>query len=111
MTGILVYEIALPGDSNWTTLGTLTPDTPEGSITDMTDGGRDILLFRCAGDKSVVTRSVGGIDVEAGPDRVVLPLKGREILAELGDGQSYERDVTSGTLREYRARWTHRDFS
>lgn len=109
MTGTLLYEIQLPGKSDWTTLGTLTPGMPEGSITDMAEGGdRDILLFRCDGARSVVSRSVGGVDVEAGPVREVRSL-GREVLAVLGDGKSYERDVTSDTLRRYRARWTHRN--
>jgi hypothetical protein len=31
-----------------------------------------------------------------------------EVLAELGPGESYERDIVSDALREYRARWTHR---
>jgi len=34
---------------------------------------------------------------------------GRQILAELSDGQFYEQDVRSDRGIAYRARWTHRD--
>jgi hypothetical protein len=107
--GTLLFEVRPAGGDGWVTLGILIPEDPEGSISSMTgDGGRDILLFRCEGVRSVVSRSVGGLDFTDGPDRIVVPLGGREILADLGAGQSYERDVTSDALREYRARWTHR---
>jgi hypothetical protein len=107
--GTLLFEIRhADGGDNWITLGTLTPEDRDGSITDITGGGRDILLFRCDGGRSVLIRLVGALDVTAGPVRaVLLPPEGREILAVLGDGQSYERDVTSDALTEYRARWTH----
>jgi hypothetical protein len=109
MTGTLLYEVRLSAGSDWVTLGTLTPGAQPGSITDVTeDGDRHILLFRCFGDRSMIARSAGGTDFEAGPDRVVMPNGGLEVLAELGDGQCYERDITSDALREYRARWTHR---
>jgi hypothetical protein len=109
MGGTLLYEVRLSAGSDWVTLGTLTPGEQPGSITDMTeDGDRTVLLFRCEGDRSVIVRSADGADFEAGPDRVVMPSRGLEVLAELGDGQCYERDITSDALREYRARWTHR---
>jgi hypothetical protein len=110
VTGTLLYEIQPPGAGAWTTAGTLSAADREGSITDTTGpGARDIILFRCDGDRSVVCRSAGGIDFEAGPVRAVLPLEGRETLAELRDGQVYERDVRSDRGIAYRARWTHRD--
>jgi hypothetical protein len=110
MTGTLLFEVRPAGGDNWIRLGTLTPETPEGSVTSMTgDGGRDILLFRCDGARSVVSRSAGGFDFTVGQDRIVVPVDRRETLAELATGQSYERDVTSDAGREYRARWTHRD--
>lgn len=110
MTGILLFQIWPPDGTGWATLDRLTPASPEGSITSMTgDGGRDVLLFRCEGERSVIWRSAGGVDFEDGPNRVVMPLKGREMLAELYDGQSHELDITSDALREYRARWTHQD--
>jgi hypothetical protein len=106
----LTMKAWVPGAGEWITVGTLAEGDPEGSITDITgDGGRDVLLFRCEGARSVISRSAGGFDFEVGPKlRAVAPLAGREVLAELGDGESYERDVTSAdTLREYTARWTH----
>jgi hypothetical protein len=111
--GTLLFKIwhdnGEDGAGGWVTVGSLTPTDREGSITDITeDGNRDILLFRCDGARSVISRSADALDFTVGPDRVVLPVMGREILAELGVGQSYERDVTSDAGREYRARWTHR---
>jgi hypothetical protein len=109
--GTLLFKVWRDGDDcGWVTVGALTPESPEGSITDITGGRRDVLLFRCDGDRSVVSRSAGGFDLEVGPDRVVVPIE-LEILADLGDGQSYERDVTSDAGREYRARWTHHDLN
>jgi hypothetical protein len=108
VTGTLLYEVRPPGTGKWITLGTLSPAADAGSITDMAGGRRDILLFRCEGERSVISRSAGGIDFDAGETRAVAPLEGLETLAELGDGQVYERDVVSDSGREYRARWTHR---
>lgn len=110
VTGTLLCEVQLPGESGWVTLAALTPEMPEGSITDTAQGGRDIIMFRCEGDRSVISRSADGIDFEAGQLRaVLLPIEGRETLAELSGGQVYERDVRSDQGIAYRARWTHRD--
>ena len=98
------------GGSGWVTLGELTPESQPGSVTDSAEGGsRRIIVFRCDGDRSVISCSAAGFDFEDGPDRVVIPAGGLEVLAELRDGQSHELDVTSESGREYRARWTHRD--
>jgi len=106
--GVLLFEIQRNADGDWKTLGILTPETLEGSVTDMTGGIRDILLFRCDGARSVVSRLAGASDITAGPVRAVkIPAAGLETLAELGDGQSYEREVISDNLTGYRARWTH----
>jgi hypothetical protein len=108
--GTLLFEIR-KGAGDWVTLGAMAPGEPEGSVTDVTGGGRDILLFRCDGARSVVSRLAGAIDFDIGPGTrvVMLPDGGREILAELAAGQSYERDVISDARREYRARWSHRN--
>lgn len=108
MTGTLLYEIQPPGSSAWRTLGVLRAAGRAGSITDTRPGSREIISFRCEGNRSVISRSAGGIDFEAGPLRALVPLKGSETLAELGDGQVYERDVISDRGIAYRARWTHR---
>jgi hypothetical protein len=110
VTGILLFEVGPRGGGTWATLDTLDPATPEGSITDITgDGRRDVILFRCEGSRSVISRSVAGIDYrdDGGKKRVVVPLGGVDVLAELSDGQSYERDITSDAGLGYRARWTH----
>jgi hypothetical protein len=110
VTGILLFQVWPPDGTGWATLDTLTPASPEGSITSMTgDGGRDVLLFRCEGARSVIWRSAGGVDFEDGPNRVVMPLKGREMLAELHDGGVYEQDVRTDRGIACRARWTHRE--
>jgi hypothetical protein len=109
MGGVLLFEVRMAAGGDWVTLGTLTPETLEGSVTDITGGGRDILLFRCDGARSVVSRLADPPAFDAGPLRAVrLPITGREILADLGDGHSYELDVISEKRRGYRARWTHR---
>jgi hypothetical protein len=109
VTGTLLYEIQPPGSSAWQTLGVLRAADRAGSITDTTEpGSREIISFRCEGHRSVISRSAGGIDFEAGPVRVLVPLKGSVTLAELGDGQVYEQDVRSDKGIAYRARWTHR---
>lgn len=110
VTGTLLYEIQPPGQAGWQTLGVLRAADREGSITDTRPGSREIILFRCEGNRSVISRSAGGVDYEAGEARTVLPLQGRVTLAELNDGDFYERDVTSDRGIAYRARWTHRDI-
>jgi hypothetical protein len=110
MTGTLLLEILPSGERDWTTVGVLRAADRAGSITDTAGpGAREIISFRCEGDRSVISRSAGGIDFEVGPLRALLPLGGHVTLAELGDGEAYERDVTSDRGIAYRARWTHRD--
>jgi hypothetical protein len=110
VTGTLLLEVRPPGASEWKTASVLGPADQEGSISDTRpDGVRDVILFRCEGGKSVISRSGGGIDFEeASQARVVLPFAGRETLAELGAGEVYERDVRTDRGTCCRARWTHR---
>jgi hypothetical protein len=109
MTGTLLVEIQLPGQ-DWQPGVALAPQDGEGSISDICGpDARHIILFRCQGETSVVARSTGGMDFTEGLSRYVLA-EGRELLAELADGQSYEQEVTSDSGVPYRARWTHRDY-
>jgi hypothetical protein len=102
----LLYEIRAVADGKWMTLATLTPDDPAGSISQNTPEGRDVIMFRCAGDHSVIEQSVAGGDIEVGAMRVVTTA-GTEVLATLKPGQSYEADVVSDKGIAYKARWTH----
>lgn len=90
----LILEVSADG-SGWRRAATLNPGDPEGSICDNRDDGRDVLMFRCEPRRSVIRRSSGGVDFEVGPERVIMPL-GLEELAVLADGESFERDVTTG---------------
>ena len=105
MSGLL-YEIGTEATGKWAKLATLTPDDPPGSISQNTLTGRDVIMFRCAGDHSVVERSVLGADMEAGSQRAIVTA-GTEVLATLTPGQTYEADVVSDKGIAYKARWTH----
>ena len=105
MSGLL-YEIRGEGIATWTAVAALTPSDPPGSISQNTPERRDVIMFRCAGDHSVVERSVAGADTEVGRDRLVVTMD-TEVLATLTAGQSYEADVISDRGMAYKARWTH----
>lgn len=110
MTGTLLLEVRPPGAGEWKTASVLGPADREGSISDTRqDGVRDVILFRCEGGKSVISRAGGGIGFEAGQVRSVLPFAGRETLAELAAGEVYEQDVRTDQGTCCRARWTHRE--
>jgi hypothetical protein len=102
----LLYEIGTEATCKWTALATLMPDDPPGSISQNTLTGRDVIMFRCAGDHSVIERSVLGADMEAGSQRAIVTA-GTEVLATLTAGQTYEADVVSDRGIAYKARWTH----
>jgi hypothetical protein len=102
----LLYEIGTEAAGKWAKLATLTPDDPPGSISQNTPDGRDVIMFYCGGDHSVVERSLGGGDIEVDAMRVVTTA-GTERLATLKPGQTYEADVVSDKGIAYKARWTH----
>lgn len=106
MTSALRFECRTDAAGPWLKLGTLTPQVPPGSISHNAAGARDVILFRCCGDYSLVERSLGGADIEEGAARTILT-DGTELLATLRDGESFEMAVTSDGGRSYTARWTH----
>ena len=107
MSPVLLMEVSADG-RGWKSGATLTPGQPEGSIShNWPDGKRDVLLFRCCGDHSLVRLSAGGADFEDGSDRVVVTAGFRDVV-RLGPGDSFDMAVTSDRGVSYSVRWTHR---
>ncbi len=98
-------------DGPWRPVAALTRDSQPGSISNnlpsRLGGGRDVIMFRCEGGHSVISRSSAGADYEAGPDRVLLTAGDVE-LARLHTGESYEMAVTTDRGVSCTVRWTHR---
>ena len=70
-------------------------------------GARDLIVFRCDGERSAVCLSMPGTTTtEVGRERAVIT-DGLEALASLSSGQSFERDVTTDRGMSCRVRWTH----
>lgn|SRR5215831_3661463 len=86
-------------DLGWTTLGTMRPGDREGSLSDNSDGRRDILRFRTTPDCSIVEMSRAGVDVEVGVHRAIVAT-GFDVLARLRDGESYERPVQTDRMSQ-----------
>src|ERR1017187_11016502 len=100
MSGLL-YEIGTEATGKWAKLATLTPDDPPGSISQNTLTGRDVIMFRCAGDHSVVERSVLGADMEAGSQRAIVTA-GTEGLGPLPPGETHQGGRGSGKGTPYK---------
>jgi hypothetical protein len=102
---VLILEMHIPSGPPRRAL--LGPGDQEGSIShNAPDGRRDVIMFACHGDYSVIRRSAAGADYEAGRDRVILT-DGTEELARLGPGESFVMDVVSDSGIAYRVRWSH----
>lgn len=66
----LYVEIRKPGA--WIQVGApLTEGDAPGSISHHAPDGRQIYVFACLGDRSVVRRSIAGLDMEIGMARVI----------------------------------------
>jgi hypothetical protein len=104
--GRLLVEIRVDGQSGWRRLGEQGPAGPPGSMSDNGAGRREVLLFCCQGDHSIVARSRRGLDIAQGFAREVYA-SDADVLARLGPGQSYERVVTPDRQVPVRVRWTH----
>ena len=109
MTGCLLLEMRPTPDRDWMYIAELGPRDQEGSLSDNHAEGRDVILFACQDVRSVIHRSASGMDFEAsgGTVRLVIPASDCDLLAELTDGQSYERDIVTDRGLAVRARWTH----
>jgi hypothetical protein len=103
----LSMEVSADG-REWKPGTALTPGQPEGSIShNWPDGKRDLILFRCCGDHSLIRLSAGGADFECGDDRAIVTTGFREI-ARLGPDDSFDMAITSDRGLSYRVRWTHK---
>jgi hypothetical protein len=107
----LLYEACLPGGDEWTPVAVVSSVDRGGSLSDISQGYSDLVLFRCYGSHSVVSRSVGGVDyaLEDGGVTGFLPLGGLAELARLRRGASFEMRLVSDRGVAYGARWTHHD--
>ena len=107
MSPVLLMEVSADG-LEWQFGTTLPPGEPGGSIShNWQDGKRDVILFRCCGDHSLIWLSGAGADFLDGDDRIVISAGTREI-ARLGPDDSFDMAVTSDQGASYRVRWTHR---
>jgi hypothetical protein len=107
MSPALLMEVSTDG-TRWKPGAVLAPGDPEGSIShNWPDGKRDLILFRCCGDHSLIRLSAAGADFEHGGDRVIVTT-GVRAIAQLGPGESFDMAVTSDRGVSYRVRWTHR---
>jgi len=103
-------RVEMYAGGKWSEAGLLKPGDQPGSLSDSSIGEtparRDVLIFRCLGDRSRVTRSAGGVDLCTGPDRHVATVA-EEMLADLQPGQSFEKTVWLDSGRSFLVRWTH----
>lgn len=101
----LILEVSA-GGSGWKRAAVLNPGDREGSVSDCRDGHRDVILFRCDGDRSIIRASATGMDFEAGDERTVVTL-GTAELAALTAGESFARYVTTDRGMSCQIRWRH----
>jgi hypothetical protein len=86
----------------------LKPGEPGGSLSHNGPSGREVYLFECRGDHSVLLRSKAGADVELGAARVIENLDGFEEVARMdAEHPSFEcwlRTDRDSETRRYRFR-------
>lgn len=86
----LVIERYAPEQKGWQQLGELVADGPPGSLShNPTEGPRELIMFSCQGEHSLITRSIAGVDTEIGLARMVSTV-GTEPIAHLEAGQKLE---------------------
>jgi hypothetical protein len=106
VSAVLLMEVSADG-TEWKRAATLAPGEREGSIShNWPDGKRDVILFACHGDHSMIRMPASGADFEDGDARMVITTGLREV-ARLGPGESFDMAVTTDRGLSYRVRWTH----
>lgn len=101
----LIYE-ARQGSNGWRKIGMLFSDSPAGSIAHTgAEGEREIIVFTCNGETSIIAISRGGVDQEVGLVREITSI-GFDVVATLADGEEFVMPVKSRHL-DYDARWRH----
>jgi hypothetical protein len=93
-------------DGGWVTAVTTRPGDIPGTLSSNEIQGREILFAIFEGDLVQIFRSTGGLDwkVDDGRMRHVV-MEGRELVATLKKGESYERWVRPDGLPMVRMRW------
>src|ERR1700752_4882599 len=82
----LKVEIAHSG--GWRLIGELHEADPPGSMThNPPEGARQVVLFTCCGQYSLIERSRGGGDITYGTTRAVAPADGPDKLPRRGAGE------------------------
>lgn len=84
MGEVVIFEVLVP--NAWVEVGRIRPHDPPGSIAAKGPIGREMYLFGWIDGRARVARSVGGVDLDAPGQRMVVAAQGLEILAELEDG-------------------------
>lgn len=108
--GTLTVEFRARGEWHPVVGPALTPGAPPGSMSHNGPAGRQVYLFGCDGDYSLVLRSRGGVDVEhAGLVRELTALEGFEEVARLTpERPSFECWLKTDRMREpTRVRFRH----
>lgn len=91
--------------SGWKHTATFRPTDPPGSLSHDHEGQREIIMFSCHGNYSIVEQADGGIDVKEGIARTIYTI-GRTELAPLRPGEQFERIVIQKNVAIH-VRWTH----
>lgn len=91
----------------WAEVGVLTADDREASMSNVASGHRELILFRCEGTHSVISRSKAGVDYETGPMRAMVTT-GVEEIARLEPGEVHETTIQTDRMVEpMKLRFTH----
>jgi hypothetical protein len=72
MSPALILEVRVPEE--WREFNRLDPSEPPGSLSHNGPGDRQVYMFRCLGDYSILQRSKSGADFERGDLRAVSSL-------------------------------------
>ncbi len=94
---------------SWIEVGVLHPGSYPGSISNISQGSRQIYLFECAKDDShsAIYRSLAGVDIEEGITREVISTRFVKLM-ELKRRESYVLEVKTDKSPEKRPiKFTH----
>jgi hypothetical protein len=91
----------------WVPVGpVLRPGDLVGSVSDNTGGRREVYAFECLDECSIVRRSTGGVDASDSAARLIVT-DGWEVVARLGPGESWGREILTDNGARCRIRLRH----